>query len=148
MSEAWQTIPDNLSGLGEALKNPILASEARTDPITRGVYGQMATRFVTPVAAFAYLLFILLYVPCVSTIAVMSRELNRGWAVFSLVWTTAVAYGASTLFYQVATYAQHPLSSGIWVAVIIISFLLTIYGLKTVGNRNPLKVRKSPSVPA
>lgn len=140
---AWQTIPANLGGLSDALENPILASEARVDPITQGVYGQMATRFVTPVAAFAYLLFILLYVPCVSTVAVMARELNRGWAIFSVVWTTAVAYGAATLFYQAMTLLQHPLSSLLWIVSILVIFLATIVIFKNLGKYNLLKAGKA-----
>ena len=76
-------------------------------------------------APFAYLLFILLYVPCVSTVAVIARELNRGWAIFSVIWMIAVAYGVSALFYQAVTLIRHPLSSSIWIIAIVGLFVLT-----------------------
>lgn len=137
LKAAAMTVPENLRGLGQALKNPILASEARTAPITNGVYGQMAQRFGSKAAAFAYLLFILLYVPCVSTVAVMAKELNRGWAAFSVAWTTAMAYGVSTVFYQAVTFRQHPVSSVVWIGGVTLIFFATIAVLKVyaLGSR-------------
>lgn len=129
LKQAVMTIPENLTGLGDALKNPILASESRTGPITRGVYGQMATRFGSPAAAFAYLLFILLYVPCVSTVAVIARELNRRWAIFSVTWMILVAYGVAVIFYQAVSFAQHPGYSLISIGLCLGLFVLIVLGL-------------------
>ncbi|PCH56780.1 MAG: ferrous iron transporter B, partial [Legionellales bacterium] len=60
----------------------------------------LADRFTSKAAAFAYLLFVLLYFPCISVITAISKELNKKWAAFSVVWTTGVAYIAATVFYQ------------------------------------------------
>ncbi len=76
----------------------------------------MYERFDGQIGAMAYLLFVLLYFPCISTTAAMVRELNRGWTVFSVVWTTSLAYVVAVLFYQTATFMQHPLSSSAWIA--------------------------------
>lgn len=66
------------------------------------VYGEMVRRFVNPAAAFAYLLFVLLYVPCASTMAVIRKELNTRWMVFSILWSTGLAYVTAVVFYQTA----------------------------------------------
>jgi ferrous iron transport protein B len=55
----------------------------------------------TPLSAFTYLVFILLYVPCVAAVSTMYKEMNSlKWTVFSVVWQLATAYGVSFLAYQ------------------------------------------------
>jgi ferrous iron transport protein B len=112
------SIPTNLAQLGQSLGNPVAAS-APAHEVTQGVYGQMAARFDGRVGAMAYLLFVLLYFPCISTTAVMVRELNRAWAVFSILWSTGVAYCVAVAFYQLGTLGRHPLSSTFWVMAMI-----------------------------
>ena len=58
---------------------------------------------ITPVAAYAYLLFILLYFPCIATIIAIKNETGSWrWAAISALYTTAVAWVVSALFYQLA----------------------------------------------
>jgi ferrous iron transport protein B len=125
LQEAWHSIPENFSQLGNAFSNPILA-KAPIHPVDQGVYGLMFQRFDGQIGAFAYLLFILLYFPCISTMAAMLRELHRGWAVFSAFWTTGVAYAVAVVFYQAATLSRHPASSSIWIASMATLFFGTI----------------------
>lgn len=126
---ALLSIPQNLQGLGQAVFNPVLA-QAPVTGLNQGVYGLMAERFDGKVGAFAYLLFVLLYFPCVSTMAAMLRELHRGWAAFSALWMTGVAYAAAVVFYQAATFFRHPESSAAWITAMLAAFLLTIVALK------------------
>jgi ferrous iron transport protein B len=87
------------------------------------VYGVMMHAFHGPVGAYAYLLFILLYIPCVSTIAVIRSETHRRLMWFSVGWSTFVAYMTATLFYQLATVFEHPaqtLEWVMWVAVFVV----------------------------
>ena len=114
LQAALQSIIDNLGGLGDALFNPIVANAASTE-VSQGVYGVMSQRFGSATAAFAYLLFVLLYVPCVSTVAVTVRELNRAWAWFSVLWSTGCAYAVAVLFYQVASWQAHPSQTLCWI---------------------------------
>ena len=66
------------------------------------VAAALAGTFATPVAAYAFLVFVLLYVPCVAAVATMRRELNsRRWTLFSIVWQVAVAYAVSFVVYQI-----------------------------------------------
>ena len=56
----------------------------------------------TPVSAFAFLVFILLYVPCVAAVATIYREMNSlKWTIFSVVWQIACAYIVSLIVFQV-----------------------------------------------
>lgn len=137
LKAAVMTIPVNLLGLGQALLNPLLAS-APEHGMSLNVMGQMYQRFDGQVGAFAYLLFVLLYFPCVSTIAAMARELGKSWAWFSVAWTTIVAYGVATFFYQAATMHQHKLSSAIWLIAILLFSCLFFAGLKVFAQKEPV----------
>jgi len=125
LSEAFQSIPQNLSQMSSVFSNPVLA-QAPISPVNQGVYGLMAERFDGRIGAFAYLLFVLLYFPCISTMAVMMRECHRGWSIFSGIWMTGVAYGSAVTFYQAATFMRHPLSSALWIFSITLLFFGTI----------------------
>ena len=57
---------------------------------------------ITPLAAYAYLIFILLYFPCIATIAAIKNETGSWrWALFAACYTTVVAWIASALVYQI-----------------------------------------------
>ncbi|NCB30608.1 MAG: ferrous iron transport protein B [Clostridia bacterium] len=55
----------------------------------------------TPRSAYAFLVFVLLYTPCVAAVSTMRRELNSGkWTAFALAWQVAIAYVASFVAYM------------------------------------------------
>jgi ferrous iron transport protein B len=61
----------------------------------------------TPLVGIAFLLFVLFYLPCVAVIAAVGRESGSWkWAGFVLFYTTAIAWLASFLVYQVGTVLQ------------------------------------------
>lgn len=101
-----------------------------SSPSTPSSLGSLAERFGGPWAAFAYLLFVLMYFPCVSVLATISRELNFSWAVFSSVWTTGLAYGVAVLFYQTATFAQHPSHSIGFIVSVLVALGLGLFIMK------------------
>ncbi len=56
----------------------------------------------TPLSAFAMLVFILLYVPCVAAVSTLFKEMNSSkWAWFSIAWQMGCAYGVALLVYQI-----------------------------------------------
>ena len=60
---------------------------------------------ISPLAAYAYLIFILLYFPCVATIVAIKNETGSWhWALFAAGYTTAVAWIISALVYQIGTW--------------------------------------------
>lgn len=100
------------------------------------VYGLMYQQFDGQVGAFAYLLFVLLYFPCVSTLAVMLRELHRGWTYFSAVWMIGAAYGVAVIFYQAATWMRHPESSFGWIMGMLSILLGTVLLIRWMANQS------------
>ena len=56
-----------------------------------------------PVVAYSFMLFILLYFPCIAALAAIKREAGTKWVVFEIFYTTGVAWLVSFIFYQLAT---------------------------------------------
>ena len=61
---------------------------------------KLKDQFSSPLAAFSYLVFILLYIPCVSTMAAIKTELGMRWMLFETALLPLTAYGMSILVYQ------------------------------------------------
>ncbi len=129
LKAAAMSVPENLKALPEAIFNPIVADEAPHD-MDHAVYGIMYQQFGGQIAAFCYLLFVLLYFPCIATLAVMKREVGNRWAYFSMLWSTASAYAIAVFVYQAFTWVDHPVMSSLWMASVLISFAIAILCLR------------------
>jgi ferrous iron transport protein B len=141
---SFATIPENLLGVADTLLDPLglsvgdvstVETAAEEQAVAVGTFGAMAALFDGKVGAFAYLLFILLYFPCVAAIAAVYREINWGWTVFIGAWTTGLAYMAAVLFYQAATIGRHPVPSLLWIAVICAVFLGVVVIMRQMGEK-------------
>ena len=65
------------------------------------LHDKMAAEGITPLAAYCFLLFVLLYFPCVATIAAIKNETGSWrWALFAAFYTTALAWCVSAAVYQ------------------------------------------------
>lgn len=63
--------------------------------------GSSITDDVTPLAAFCFLLFVLIYFPCMATFSAIKSETGRWrWALFSAGYTTILAWFVSMVVYQ------------------------------------------------
>ncbi|MBP1759781.1 MAG: feoB [Firmicutes bacterium] len=57
--------------------------------------------YFTPLTAYAYMAFTLLYVPCVAALGSMKKELNSWkWTLFAIVFQTGVAWIIAFVIYQ------------------------------------------------
>lgn len=55
----------------------------------------------TPLSAYAFLVFVLLYMPCMAVIAVIKRETNSWkWPIFTAAYTTIIAWLMAFMVYQ------------------------------------------------
>jgi ferrous iron transport protein B len=145
---AFSTVPENLSAIADNLLDPLglnvgtvddLASAASEQEVKTDTFAAMQHSFDGKAGAFAYLLFILLYAPCVAATAAIYRETNTGWTLFVVLWTTGIAYMTATIFYQSMTFSQHPQYSLVWISGLIIAFLLVIAGLWLTGKNTVAK---------
>ncbi|NQT94136.1 MAG: ferrous iron transport protein B [Lentisphaerae bacterium] len=91
------------------------------------------------IGAIAYLLFVLIYSPCVAVIAAIHRETNARWAAFSVAYQTFLAWATATIVYQVGTFARHPASSGAWVAACLAFSAVFCVALRLGSRTMPVK---------
>ncbi|CAM3899303.1 Fe(2+) transporter permease subunit FeoB [Shewanella aquimarina] len=141
-SEALATIPENLFGIapedplsmsvGDIESIETASSELDVDTST---FSALQSGFSGVTAAFAYLLFILLYTPCVAAMGALVGEFGPRWATFAATWTFGLAYGTATIFYQAMTFAAHPLQSGLWIGFFLVALVVFYLWLKRKGQR-------------
>ncbi|HIW93489.1 MAG TPA: ferrous iron transport protein B [Candidatus Flavonifractor merdipullorum] len=68
------------------------------------VAAALSGTFADPVAAYAFLVFVLLYVPCVAAVSTIYREMNSlKWTLASIAWQLGAAYLVSFLVYQIGS---------------------------------------------
>ena len=148
INDAAATVPENLSGLTDMFGDPLqmdvgdihsLEAAAASQEVDNATFGAMIKRFDGQAGAFAYLLFVLLYFPCVATIGAIRREAGTSWAVFVATWTTTIAYITASSYYQISTFAQHPLFSGLWLGGIVILMIGLIFGLRQWAHKETEK---------
>ena len=147
LEEAVMSIPDNLAGLsysdplgievGDLTDSQAVAEEQDVDA---SIFGNLKGYFVSGNAAFAYLIFILLYTPCVAAMGAYVREFGQKYARFIAVWTMGLAYGGAALYYQVTHFTDHPITSAMWIAGIIAAGLLSYRALKAAGQKSALQL--------
>jgi ferrous iron transport protein B len=141
--DACKTIPKNFAELADNVLDPLglnignvqdLNAAASEQEVQTATFAAMQRSFDGKTGAFAYLLFILLYAPCVTATAAIFRETNLNWTVFVVLWTTGVAYITAAVFYQVMTYSEHPEYSLVWITGLILSFVAVLFGLWLLGR--------------
>ncbi|MRS17131.1 Fe(2+) transporter permease subunit FeoB [Enterobacteriaceae bacterium RIT691] len=143
VGETWQSLKDTFSL--SVLANPIEASKGDGEMAT-GAMGVMSSKFGSAAAAYSYLIFVLLYIPCISVMGAISRESSRGWMGFSILWGLNIAYSLATVFYQVASFQQHPRYSLICIVAVVLFNVLVMTLLRRARSRvnvNLLATRKT-----
>jgi ferrous iron transport protein B len=77
-----------------------LASKLKEQKATSGP--RKGENLFTPLVAFSFMLFVLIYFPCIATVAAMKKETGSlKWPVFSLVYSTGAAWLISFAVYQI-----------------------------------------------
>ncbi|MBY7786354.1 Fe(2+) transporter permease subunit FeoB [Vibrio fluvialis] len=142
LKDAVMSIPENLMGLN--FSDPLgievgdlsdSASVAQDQEVDASIFGNLNNHFVTGYAAFSYLIFILLYTPCVAAMGAYVREFGTRYARFIAVWTMGLAYASAALFNQAAHFSESPVSSASWIGGILLVCALVYSLLKRAGRK-------------
>ena len=125
---ALASVPENLAGAVSGLLDPLgfgdavpdggAAERADGEPL---VFERMRARF-DAAGAYAYLLFILIYIPCVAAMGAAIKEMGAGYASVMAVYQTVLAWIVATFYYQLtagASAAAVTVAGGLLAAVII-----------------------------
>jgi ferrous iron transport protein B len=131
VQDALASIPANLAAINPA--DPLgidigdvgdASVAAAEQEVSLSTYGNMQAHFDGAAGAFAYLLFILLYMPCAAAMGALVRETGRPWAIYTALWCNYMAFMGATLFYQGANFARHPQQSLAWIGFYLGSLVL------------------------
>ncbi|MBR4786042.1 MAG: Fe(2+) transporter permease subunit FeoB [Fibrobacter sp.] len=104
VKDALVSVPVNLAGVFGKLLNPLGVDEALEESgknENEGAYKTMQAHFrLGRYQVLAYLLFILLYVPCLAAMGTAFRELGRFYGTLMMVFQTIIGWSLSVLFFQ------------------------------------------------
>ncbi len=153
LGEALRSVRDNgaelLATLADPLGLSILTTGSEIDmaenqAVDRQLFGLLREQFISPYGAFAYLLFVLLYFPCVTVIGAVARESGVRWAVFTALWSTSLAYLVASNFYQLSQFTARPLFASLWLAGSLGFLTAVVWFLRRKGRqlaaRSPIPV--------
>ncbi|PZA11707.1 ferrous iron transporter B [Rhodopseudomonas palustris] len=140
---AVQTIPAKFAALGDALLDPFgidvryvsddaLAAEKLK--VAGNTFGAMRASFDGAIGAFAYMLLILLYTPCVAALGAIRHEVGLGWTVFSALWNTTLGWLVAVAFYQAAMFARDPAIATSWLIVVATALAAMIGTMWAMGR--------------
>jgi ferrous iron transport protein B len=143
---SWQaataSIKENL--LGIAPDDPLginvgdltdIEAVAQEQGVELSTYQVMQAAFVGQLGAFSYLLFILLYTPCVAAMGAIKNEVGSRWAGFAGLWSFTLAYLMATLCFQVGNFFAAPLIASLYIIAVLLSFTGIYFWLKHKGRK-------------
>lgn len=141
---AVETIPANLSDAISNLADPMGLNMAYTEEgaaaaeeleVQPSAFQAMAARFDGQAGAFAYLLMILLYMPCVAAVGAIYQETGWRWTLFAASWTTGLGWCAAVIFYQAVRFDRAPGTATFWLVVCALILLGAMTALYQAGKR-------------
>lgn len=140
VSEAFASIPPALAGAFSGLLDPLgiaivqvadeegLAEELGVDT---GILSLMQRYFPQgPLQAYAYLLFILIYFPCIPAFGVVIRELGKGYGLLLVTYLTILGWVVATLFYQLTLGREL-----LWIIVPLLMLAAVVFCFSWLGKR-------------
>lgn len=147
ITEAFTTVGEGLVGIvssPDLIGVGLISEDAETISEEIGasadVYAHIAKHF-TVYSAFAYLLFVLMYFPCLAVIGAARQEMGGFYTSVMATYCTLLAWSVATLFYQITE------GHNILYIVLSLAILVGIYGgLRLIGKRET-EVNRAPSLP-
>ena len=143
--EALTSIRDNsldlLGNLGDPLGIKVESSEsvqaaADAQGVASHTLTNMAALFGSQFAAFCYLVFVLLYAPCVAVLGAVAKEAGIRWMLLTFVWTTGLAYIVASSLYQLGSVLKDPVFALSWIIGCAVVSALAVKSLRRIGRRS------------
>ena len=146
LSRSWDeaiiSVKENLLGLSP--DDPLgmkvgdlsdLAIAAQEQEVEITTYHVMQASFDGQLGAFSYLLFILLYTPCIAAMGAIKNEVGTRWATFAGLWSFTLAYLVATLCYQLGNFSQDPTRATMYIVMVFLIFFAIYAWLKRQGKK-------------
>ena len=134
--DALVSIPPNLAGIFGKLANPLgvedaieESGDAENEDVASALSGMRAHFRLGKFQVFAYLLFILLYVPCLAALGTAFRELGKFYGMLMTVFQTVIGWSLSVLFFQLTVGG-----SALWISVAAALLVGVVVALVFIGR--------------
>lgn len=134
--DALVSIPANLAGIFGKLANPLgvedaieESGDAENEDVASALSGMRAHFRLGKFQVFAYLLFILLYVPCLAALGTAFRELGKFYGMLMTVFQTVIGWSLSVLFFQLTVGG-----SALWISVAAALLVGVVVALVFIGR--------------
>ena len=133
VKDALVSVPANLVEVFTSIANPLGVKDAIEESEgagNEGAYKTMQAHFnLGRFQVLAYLLFILLYVPCLAAMGTAFRELGRFYGTLMMVFQTVIGWSLSVLFFQVT--CGH---STAWIVTSVVLLAGVVVALVAIGH--------------
>jgi len=135
VKKALATIPENLKDAATGIIDPLGVAAKMSEAETVGENAQQTTTsrihaaFGTSAAAIAFLIFVLLYTPCVASLSAAYNEANAKWMALMAVWSFVLAWVCATGYYQLSLLQSSPASASAWLlglAITLVALFLVL----------------------
>ena len=152
--EAFASIGAGFEDLAGSLTDPLgldigdvenLEVAAEEQEVNLSTISLMVQQFGGQLPAFTYLVFILLYAPCVAVVGAMVKEASWRWAGLVFGWTTAMAYYVSSTIYLIGNVQANMAYSTTFIAISTLVMAGIIYLLPKLASKEA-KPMEIPSV--
>ena len=129
--EAKDTFLEEMSGAFQSIINPFKSVDEMTEIYEDEMMLNQKRLFNNIHQVIAYLLFVLIYAPCVAAIAVAYKEAGRIFATVQLIYLTLLAWIVATIYYNIAMFTA---LSILWFIISGIVFAALLVMFNSVGN--------------
>ncbi|MCQ2054805.1 MAG: ferrous iron transport protein B [Fibrobacter sp.] len=135
VKSAVVSIPRNLAGVFAGFANPLnvegnIADAEKAELENAASLTVMRSHFkLGKFQVFAYLLFVLLYVPCVASLATAFRELGRKYGTMLVTFQTVIGWSLAVLFFQITVGG-----SALWISVAAVLLVAIVVSLIFIGK--------------
>ncbi len=137
MKDAFASIPENLSGVWKGLVDPVGLSDSMEDAAQdKSTLGSLRKHFPHGYRqAFAFLLFVLLYVPCLAATGVVFREIGKFYGTLFVGYLTILGWSVATIYYAVAV-----TGSTLWFCVALLALAVMFGGFWLYGRKHKINM--------
>ena len=138
LGAAFASIPESFAGLGGTLRDPLGTGLVQESPegisreleVDNTLFSRMRSMF-SPGAALAYLVFVLVYFPCIAAFGAAVQEMGMGYGSLLAAYLTVLAYILGVLVYQFTSGPQLLPVVGALAGLLAIGVLFAVIGRRT-----------------
>ena len=141
IGDAMRSVPEGIKGIFThftAKSNVSSAASNSSQDIPDddvSVFSSMHDKFPRGnLQVFSYLLFILLYMPCLAAMGAAFRELGKLYGFVLMTYQTILGWSVATLFYQITV--NHSL---LWTAFPVILLAAVFWSFRIMGNHHKIR---------